>query len=155
MAQIKIGGVEYHIPEMNFLSIERAWPFVVQATNSLDPMQGVGAALAVIASGLMEAEEFNPVDFGAEGLLKDREIHNAVTYFLKKNLLGTEIGLVRATMLEVLKEAGLEVTEGEATAVLAAAQGMLQEEATPSPETVLDTSPSSSLPDVKEEAGTP
>jgi hypothetical protein len=62
---------------------------------------------------------------------------------------------VKDGLLEILKEAGLEVTEGEAMAVLAAALGVTPEEQSPSTETAPDTSPSSSLPDVKEEAGTP
>lgn len=154
MAQITVGGVTYTIPEMNFLSIERAWPFVQQATNSLDPMQGISAALAVIAAGLMETEDFDHQKFGMPEKLSEQGTHTGVTYFLKKRLRGTELGLVQAAMFEILREAGLEVTEGEAVAVLAAAQGTAPEALNPSPETVLDTSPSLSPQGVKEEAGT-
>ena len=155
MAQITIGGVEYHIPEMNFLSIERAWPFVQQATSALDPMQAVSAALSVIASALMEAENFDSTAFGIEGPTTEAETHRLITYFLKKKLRGNELGVVQSAMFEILKEAGLEVTEGEAIAVLGAALGIHQEGAMSSPETAPDTSPSSSQLELKEEAGTP
>lgn len=155
MASITIGGVEYIIPEMNFLSIERAWPHVQMATTALDPMVAVSAALAVIASGLMEAEPFDPSKYGiTEPDLPEKVIHELIVYFFKKKIKGNELDRVQTAMFEVLKEAGLEVTEGEATAALMAALGTAQEEATPSPETALDTSPSSLQPESKEEAGT-
>lgn len=155
MASITIGGIEYIIPEMNFLSIERAWPYVQLATTALDPMVAVSAALAVIASGLMEDEPFDPSKYGiTETGLPEKVIHETIVYFFKKKIKGSELDRVQVAMYEILREAGLEVTEGEATAALMAALGTAQEEATPSPETALDTSPSSSQPELREEAGT-
>lgn len=153
MAQITIGGKEYLIPEMNFLAIERAWPFVMKATETVELMTGVSAALSVIAAGLMEAEDFNPADFDATPGDRDAVVLDRVVYFFKKNLKGNEIGIVRDTMFQILKEAGLEVTEGEALAALAAAAGLKLPE-TLSPETAPDTSLNSLPLDAREEAGT-
>lgn len=150
MAQITVGGKEYHIPEMNFLAIERAWPFVMRATETLELMAGVSAALSVIAAAIMEAEDFNPADFNASAEDRPEAVLEKVVYFFKKNLKGSEIGVVRDSMFQVLKEAGLEVTEGEALAALAAAAGL----EVPSPETAPDTSLSSLPLDAREEAGT-
>jgi hypothetical protein len=162
MAKITIGGVEYTIPEMNFLAIERAWPYVVEATESQDPMKGPSAALGVFASAIMEAEDFDPTVFGLRGKpelgdtlatpLSDEEIHKGVTHFFKKKLKGVELSRVKDTMLQVLKEAGLEVTEGELTKSPLEA---LQEAITDLPETAPPTSQSLSPPASREEAGTP
>lgn len=159
MATITIGGKAYIIPEMNFVAIERGWPYVEKATTTLDPIDGVSAALGVFAAGIMEADYFKKEDFNvsdwepgiSEAPAEDEHIHTGVIHFLKKGLKGLEMDKVRVTMFEVLKEAGLEVTEGEAPAVLAAAQGM---EIDPSPETAPDTSQNSSPPAAKEETGT-
>lgn len=153
MAQITIGGKEYRIPEMNFLAIERAWPFVMKATETVELMTGVSAALSVIAAGLMEADGFDPAEFDAKPEDQDSVVLDKVVYFFKKNLKGNEIGIVRDTMFQILKEAGLEVTEGEALAALAAAAGLKLPE-TPSPETAPDTSLNSLPLGAKEEAGT-
>lgn len=154
MAIIQIGGKNYVLPEMNFLAIERAWPYVVQATETLDPLTGPSAALAVFAAALMEADDFKLSDYGIpEDTTGDARIHGAVTRYLKKQLKGSELVHVKETMFDLLKEAGLEVTEGEATAALAAALETPAEEATVSLETVVDTSPSSSQPESREEAG--
>jgi hypothetical protein len=156
MASIVIGGESYTIPEMNFLAIERAWPYVVEATETLDPMKGPSAALAVFAAAIMEGDSFQPADFGIEttSSTTDEEIHLRLTHFFKKQLKGTEVGKVKTAMFEVLKEAGLEATEGEATQALMAAHGTQKGQPIPSPETVLDTSPSSLPPESKAEAGT-
>lgn len=156
MATITIGGKDYVIPEMNFLAVERAWPYVQQATDAgFDPIKGSSAALSVFAAGLMEADDFNPVDYGLSADTKgDAATHQGVTRFLKKELKAKEMDKVRETMFEVLKEAGLEVTEGEAIAALAAALAPGTDQNL-SQETVLDTSSSSSQQDAREAAGTP
>ena len=150
MAQITIGGTEYQLPEMNFLAIERAWPYVVEATEALDPMKGVSCALSVFASLMMEADDFDKIKFNvAEDVLTDYGIHQAVTRFLKKNLKGTEMGIVKDTMFQILKEGGLEITEGEMMQSLADQLAGV----TPSPETAPPTLPSSLPQDAKEEVG--
>ncbi len=155
MASITIGGKEYLIPEMNFLAIERSWPYVEKATSTIHPMEGVSAALGVFAAGIMEAEGFNKADFGIdEDTTAEPDIHKEIMYFLKKGLKGTEMDKVRVTMFEVLKEAGLEVTEGEATAVLTAALENETEEPNLFPETAPDTSQNSLPLDAKEDPGT-
>lgn len=155
MAQVTIGGKDYVIPEMNFLAIERAWPYVVEATETLDPMKGPSAALAVFAAALMEVEPFNPADYEVpEGVEGDTRIHMAITRFFKKKLKGNELGSIKTAMFEVLKEAGLEVTEGEAMAAVKAALEPGMEEQNPSLETAPDTSQSSLPLDAREDPGT-
>lgn len=157
MADITIGGTKYYVPEMNFLAMERAWPYIQEATETLDPMKGASTALAVFAAAIMEGEEFNPEkDFGIQNAdsLSDSQIHTQVTHFFKKKLKGTEVGVIRPTMFEVLKEAGLEVTEGEALMALQAALGGMEEDPSPSMGIAQSTSPSSSPQDARVEAGT-
>lgn len=150
MAKIEIGGKVYDLPEMNFLAIERAWPYVEEASSTLDPMKGPAAAIAVFAAAVMEADYFNPADFGvAEDIKSDVRIHMEVTKFFKKKLRGSELGKVKDAMFEMLKEAGLEVTEGEALQSLGEALLMS------SLETAQDTSQSSLPLDAKEDLGTP
>lgn len=164
MASITIGGKTYVVPEMNFVAIERSWPYVEKATSTTHPMDGVSASLGVFAAGIMEADYFKKEDFNvsdwepgiSEALTEDEHIHKGVIYFLKRGLKGTEMDKVRATMFEVLKEAGLEVTEGEAQDALIAAVLGTEDQASLdlSPETAPDTSPNSSPQDAKAEAGT-
>lgn len=164
MASIEIGGKTYVIPEMNFVAIERAWPYVEKATSTTHPMDGVSAALGVFAAGIVEADYFKPEDFDvsawepgiSKALSEEEHIHERVTYFLKKGLKGTEMDKVRTTMFEVLKEAGLEVTEGEAQNALIAAVLGTEDQASLdlSPETAPAILPSSSPQDAKAETGT-
>lgn len=162
MASITIGGKPYLIPEMNFVAIERGWPYVEKATSTLHPMDGVSASLGVFAAGIMEADYFKKEDFNvsewepgiSEALTEDEHIHKGVIHFLKKGLKGSEMDKVRVTMFEVLKEAGLEVTEGEVQNTLVAAILSQEEDQDLFEETALSTSPNSSQPAVKEETGT-
>lgn len=152
MAQITVGGVEYQLPEMNFLAIERAWPFVVEATEALDPMKGISSALAVFAAALMEADDFDKATYNVpEDVVTDFGIHNGVTRFLKKKLKGTEMPIVKDTMFQILKEGGLEITEGE---MMQSLVDQVTEPESPSLETAPDTSLSSLPQDAKEETGT-
>lgn len=155
MAKVTIGGTEYEVPELNFVALERAWPFIEQAMTELDPMKGVSAALHIIAAGMVEADNFDQATYGIKpediSPTKDREeqIFELTAKFLKRKTKATEISGIRAAILEISKEAGLEPEEGEG--VLAGV-----EEVAPnlSPETSIPTSPSSSQPDAKEAAGT-
>lgn len=162
MAKITIGGNDYSLPEMNFIAVERAWPFIEQAMATVHPMQGTSAALAVIAATLMEGPGFDPASFGIEANEQDAEtgfprprdedaIHQDLTKALKRRLKANEIGMVKVCLFEILEEAGFEMKDpgsGEALAAL----GM--EMMSPSPVTAQDMLPSSSQPDAKEEAGT-
>lgn len=149
MATITVGGNSYPIPEMNFLSVERAWPFIEEATTTLDPMKGPAAGLAVIASAMMEHINFDPKDFEIPPTaVGDEEVHSALTRWLKRNIKASEMAVVKDTMLEVLKEAGLEVTEGELEKVTESLTDQ-----SPSTETAPDLSQSSSPPELKEDPG--
>lgn len=152
MAKAVIGGKEYIIPELNFIALERAWPFVEIAITTLDPMKGPSAAISIIAAGLMEAEEFDPTDFGIEKeeKLNSDEVFDRVVHFLKKQLKSSEIQNVRECVNQITDEAGLTSEEDDPSGEAQAPE----EEASPSTETAPATSPSSSLQDAREEAGT-
>lgn len=158
MAKFLLRGNEYDVPEMNFIAVERAWPYIDQATLSLDPMEGTAAALAIIAAAIMEAEDFDPQRFGilpsspdnfmAEVLVsKSPEvIHLEMIKFFKKKLKASEISHVKNCMFDVLREAGMEAAEpGEVDPA--------EEAASPSTETLTDTSPSLLPPELKVAAG--
>lgn len=149
MARATIGGIEYDIPEMNFVALERAWPHIEVAMVDPHPMRGPSAAIHIIASGLIEADNFKPENFGIEPATLDPyleasdQICDRVAAYLKKKLKATEIGGLKATVDKMTEEAGLVPAEGED-----------QKGATPSMETS-DRSSLNSLPlDAKEEAGT-
>lgn len=154
MAIVVIGGTDYEVPEMNFISLERAWPYVEAAmgANVIEsPLTGPAAGIMVIAAGIMEADYFNKVDFGVgeNEPLGDSQLHDRVGLFLKRKLKAREMGQIKEALEVILKEAGLEFGEpGEPQANPATAT------ASPSPETAADTSPSSSPQDARGEAGT-
>lgn len=145
MAKVTIGTKSYTIDTLNFAALERAWPFIEVAQQQMDPIQGASAAISVIAAGIMESDGFNPAEFGIEapGLTREDEIFELVQKFLKKKLLAPEIPVVKDCILDILKEAGMIAEEGE-----------IEGEENLSMVTSPASSPSSSLPDVKVEAGT-
>lgn len=144
MAKATIGGKTYLIPELNFLALEKCWLYIMEAMASQDPIIGVRAALNVIAAGVVEAPDFDPKNFGlTEGPYTDYDIDVGVFNYLKRQCKAGEIGGVRDTVQEIIKEAGLEPEEGEA-----------QEAVSPGTETSPASSPSSSQQESKEEAGT-
>ena len=63
MAKVTVGGTQYEVPELNFIALERSWPFIEEAMTALDPMKGVSAALHIIAAGLVEADNFDPATY--------------------------------------------------------------------------------------------
>lgn len=153
MAKVTIGNTTYEVPELNFIALERAWPFIEQSMVTVDPMIGPSSAIRVIAAGLMEAPGFSVENFGwtpptefseettelevklAQLPPDDEQIFEIVTFFLKKQLKATQIVSVAEALNEITKEAGLVAVEGEG---LAPAKEM-----TPSPETAINTSLSS------------
>lgn len=155
MARVAIGGTEYEVPELNFIALERSWPFIEEAMTALDPMKGVSAALHIIAAGLVEADNFDPATYGIKAedikpqLDRDTQVFELTAKFLKRKTRATEISGVRQAIVEITKEAGLEPEEGEGdTAEVEGAALNL------SPETSTHTLPSSSRRDAKGEAGT-
>jgi len=133
MAKIKIGDRDYVIPPLNFIALERAWPYIEKATVTIHPIDGPSAIIRVIAAGLMEDNNFDPKLFGwtppetpkdADALEvlatqlppSDEEIFDAVTIFLKKNLKSSQLPELTATLDEITVEAGLVAPEGEAPA---------------------------------------
>jgi hypothetical protein len=149
MAKITIGGTLYTVPELNFIALERAWPYVEQAMATLDPMQGPSAGLGVIAAGLVEADDFERTRYGIgdDERLNDEETFERVLLFLKKKLKATEIVNIKTCLEEILEEAGLtESGELAAAAVVAVTEKL-------SGVIAQGTSPSSSPPTMKEEAG--
>lgn len=161
---LMVGGVEHTIPEMNFIAVERAWPYVEQAMATVDPIAGTNSAIAVIAACLIEDEAFDASYWGidplqplgegavanAPQLKKDlNAVHAELINVLRRRLKAKEVGAVKLCMFEILAEAGFEIGEpgsGEDQAPV--------EEASLSPEIAADTLQSSSPLDAKEEAGT-
>jgi len=152
MAKVTIGGTEYEVPELNFVALERAWPYTQQAQLSRDPMEAVNAGIHIIASGIVEGDNFdmavfniNPEDL-APTIDREEQIFHGVVYFLRKKLKATEIGPAQLAIFEILREAGLEAEPGELLE-MTEEEKTLMETSTPS-------SQSSSPQDAKEEAGT-
>jgi hypothetical protein len=150
MASAVIGGIKYEVPELNFIALEKAWPFIERAIITQDPMEGTSAGVSIIAAGLLEAEGFDPTGFGIaeDEKLSWDDTFDRVVIFLKRALKSGEIGNVRTCVEQITEEAGLREDEpGEA-------QAPVEEEAIPSTETAPDTSQSSLPLDAREEAGT-
>lgn len=141
MATFTCAGKDYHVPEMNFLAIERAWPFVRKATEEYDPIKGSSAAIGVIAAAMFEGEGFKREDWDIEEGLDEDASFERLIYKIKKRIAANEIGNVKDAMFQVLAEGGLQVTEGE---LLASLQALLAQTEGSSLGTVLDTSPNSS-----------
>lgn len=153
MAKVLIGGTEYHVPEMNFLAVERSWPYVEKAMETLDPIQGPAAGIMIVLSAIVENEDFDPAHFGLNpddyktGTELDRnKAFEDLAKLWKRKMKATEIMGIRVAVNEVTREAGLLSDEGELLA-----EGL--DPATLSMGTALTTFASSSQPDAKEEAG--
>ena len=118
MAKITIGGTEYTIPELSFMALERAWPYIQAAmvTVADDPMRGPNAALRIIAAGIMDGENFDPPRYGVKAPPEEEEaIHDQVVLFFRKKLKAKEIALLKNCVDEILEEAGLVAPSGEGT----------------------------------------
>ncbi len=145
MAKVTIGGHDYEVPELNFVALERAWPFIEKAMLTQGVMEGPSAGISVIAAGLIEADNFKPQDFDLGPELGEEQTFEGVVKFLKRKLKATEIINVKVCLEEICKEAGLEAKEGEAP---------LPPGENPSTETLTASSQSLLPPDAKLEAGT-
>lgn len=122
MAKVTIGEVEYFIPELNFIALERAWPYVEVAMTSLNPLVAVGAGIRIIAAGILAREEelplfemfkINIAEHIKPGLDRDEQIFDLINAFLKKALKSSQIGNVRLAVQTITEEAGLVPEEGE------------------------------------------
>lgn len=149
MARVIIGGIDYEVPELNFVALERAWPFVEEALASLDPMKAPSAGVCIVAAGLIEAPQFQQTDFGigADENLGDDQLFDRVVRFLKKKLKATEIEKVRIAVNAITEEAGLAPPEGEAPPPAADQEENLSTGIAPT------SPPSSSQPDAAEGTG--
>lgn len=152
MATLILSGKDYEVPELNFIALELAWPYIQSATLATTPVAGISASIMVIAAGILQGEDFEAEAFEVPETAKSLEVqHAAVANFIKRKLKAAETAAVKDCFLEVLQEAGLEVSEGELLKVLDEVKEML---ANPSMEIAPDTLPSSSPQDAKEGAGT-
>lgn len=159
MAKITIGGVDHTIQEMNFVAVEMAWPFMEQAMATVHPIAGTNAALAVIAAGMMESEGFDASMWKIETTVKDDEdrefpravelIHIDLVNVLRRSLRSSEMGAVKLCLFDIIAEAGFDMQDA-----LPGGAMPVGEAASPSPETVTNTLPSSLPQESKEEAGT-
>lgn len=111
VTSIEIGNRKYDLPEMNFAAVERAWPWVEQATVLLDPIKGTGAGLRIIAACLIEDENFDRAAYGMnkpeDMTLAMDEVFEHVTYHFKKKLKANQIEQVRDAVMAILKDADL------------------------------------------------
>lgn len=117
MAKITIGGVVYTVPELTFMALERAWPYVQAAmiAVSSDPMRGPNAALHIIAAGIVDGENFDRERYNVKAPAEEEdEVHKEVVNFFRKRLKAREIALLKDCVDEILEEAGLGVNVGEA-----------------------------------------
>jgi hypothetical protein len=155
MAKIVLGGQEHYIPVLNFVALERAWPFVEEAMTATSVMVGVRAGLCIIAAGVIEREDFDPAAFGIDvkdhsvvdpKLDRDEQLFDLMVYYFKKKMLANEIAAVRLAINEILQEAGLVGEEGE--------EGTVEVIASPSLETSTQSSLNLWQQDTKEGAGT-
>lgn len=153
MAKLTLGDKTHEIPDLNFIALELAWPYVQEATVAVTPISGISASIMVIAAGIITKEDFNPQDFGIPDHVTDIGAHHEIVgAYLKRNIRARDASTVKDTFMEVLEEAGLEVSEGELLKVLEEVKGMT---ANPSTGTAPATSLNLSPRDVREEAGTP
>lgn len=117
--QVKIGGVEYTVSELSFITMERAWEPITIALVTEHPMQSVSAALSVVASAITEESYFDEKDFNIDEELivkftpREDQLWEQVQHFLKRQLKASEIKGLRESFMKIMKEAGLEAAEGE------------------------------------------
>lgn len=149
MAKCTIGGTDYTVPELNFVGLEKAWPFINEAMVTQDPMKGPSAGLSVIAAGLVYAEDFDADKFNVpkDQNLTEDEMFDYIVSFLKRKLRASEIPNIITCMNQITEEAGLAPDEDPPLPPLET------EEETPSTVTAPATSASLSQPDAKEAAG--
>ena len=118
MAKITLGGEDYIIPELNFMALERAWPFIETAmvSSNHDPMTGPNAALRIIASGIVEDENFQPQRYGVTALPDNPdEIYEQVVFFFRRKLKAREIEKLKDCVDQIIQEAGLMSAETDDT----------------------------------------
>lgn len=151
MAKCIIGGTEYTVPELNFVGLEKAWPYIEAAMTTQDPMKGPSAGLSVIAAGIVYDESFDPKKFNIpeEDNATEDEVFDFVTQYLKRKLKSSEIKNVINCLHDIQEEAGLIPDEDPP----APPPGTGEEN--PSTETAANTSLNSSQPELKEVAGKP
>lgn len=118
MAQVTVGGTSYQIPVMNFVALERAWPYIKESSIQIDPIKAVDTAIHIIGAALVEADDFNPTLYGITlplptGVNPEDFIFSGVVKFLKKKTIATEIENIRQAVESIVREAGLEASEGE------------------------------------------
>lgn len=150
MAKITIGGQEHVVPELNFMALERAWPFVEEAMaySGVDPMKGPLAALRIIAAGIMEDENFQPQRYSITATPDNPdEVHTQVVAYLRKKLKAKEIVNLKDCIDTILQEAGLGGEPGEDL------ENPQKKAESPSPETAAALSQSLLQPDAKAEVG--
>lgn len=147
--RIKIGSKEYDVPELNFVALERAWPYVAEVIIQRDFMEALKGSICIIAAGLCEVENFDPSIYGFKkedldnALDLSDQIFEKVVLYIKKNLKANQIADLSLAVNQIIKDNGLEPESGEAPAA----------EETSSMETGAPSSQNLSQPDAREEVG--
>jgi hypothetical protein len=140
MAKITIGGTQYTVPELSFMALERAWPFVESAmvSDGRDPMKGPNAAMRIIAAGILHDDNFDPEKFKVTAGADDEDLqHDQIVQFFRRRLKAREIPTLTSCIDDIMVEAGLAAPAGEAK------DPLLEESPNPSMETAPVTLPSS------------
>lgn len=116
MAKITIGDTTYTVPELTFIALERAWPYVQASmvSDGADPMRGPNAALRIISAGILHGEHFDPNKFDVTAGPDEEDLqHDQLTMFLRRKMKANQISTLSACIGVMLEEAGLVVTTGE------------------------------------------
>lgn len=160
MAKVTIGDKEYNVKELTFETLERVWPYIAQIQDSIRRAQegkpdqspttimahGVATIALCVAQDDPELAKF--YDDPQYSGLSDEEKQGLVIAHVKRRITSRQTQGLEPLINEIMAEAGFKAEpaqpgEPEAT-----------EEESPSTETGTPSSPSSSQPDAKEEAGT-
>ena len=110
MAKIRIGEETYTIPELNFMALERSWPYIeiAMVTGGNDPMQGPGAALRIIAAGIVEDPNFQPDRFNVTAKPDDPDaVYEQVVFYLRKHLKARQMQNLQPCIDQIIEDAGL------------------------------------------------
>ena len=157
LTTVTIGGVEYDCPELNLAGLEMAWPFIEESLFAVNPVSGPVAGINILLCLWMESEGWDIMHPRWDDAREKMEIKKESSYkltfdqlalYLKRKIKANEISQLRAAIQLILEDAEVVAKPGEEPKSGEAAG------AAPSTETVTTSLPNSSLPDVKEEAGT-
>lgn len=158
LTTVSIGGVEYDCPELNLAGLEMAWPFIEESLFATNPVMGPVAGVSILLCLWMESENWDIMHPRWEEAREKMKITEESSYkftfdslalYLKRKLAAKEVNQLRTAINLILEDAEVVKKAGEDAPKAGEEAG-----AAPSTETVTTSSPSSSLLDAREVAGT-